>query len=190
MDRVPCFLLERTDRSRITLRKYTFATRGPCPDADGGHEASVVLGNARTELDYDGQQMAPSLSMYLDDPRWPDRCAFCQQPFPARHEWEVLAARIYRVSKAIEGAALPVGEDTLLEDAPIGAMWRPVLERHAHLTIRAGVNGHLKRDLTLTGHGWSITGDLPRVTVSQMLILDKQYGAFLREGVLERVGRC
>lgn len=131
MDRVPCFLLVRTDRVRLSLRKYTYATRQPCMARDsGGHEALVVVGEAPMVLDAVGQQVAPSLTDYLNDPRWPVACHGCHTPFGSGLEYEVLAERIYRVSMAEPGTSLAGGAETVLLDAPPGAVWeRPVTDQ-------------------------------------------------------------
>ena len=106
----------------MELRKFTFVNRYRCATGHGGCGATAAIGDIPIAPGPDSSWQAPTLSEYLNDPRWPATCEACGLPFPIGHEWEVLAYRLYRVVKVEDGmCGLEVGALTTLPRAPKGA---------------------------------------------------------------------
>lgn len=109
---IKCFLLEPTDLSQYSLRRY-YCGRDDAADprcATSGlnyHNAHFVLGNF-TEAD------APAKPDKTDN-RWPVQCS-CGYKFLDTDNWQLFDQSLYRRTDT--------GELTTIDDAPPGAMWR------------------------------------------------------------------
>ena len=197
MSEIRCFLLERTDLARRSLRRYTPSEKGnPCP-ISGYHNASVSLGG---EIPYVSQWNGKGDDSWPhDDPRWPTHCA-CGYEFQPDDQWQHNLDRLFRRPED--------GQLFRHQDAPIGAMARGVCSGPTSAQALArGVRGsddganldHLSvklpdgywwcidepasRDYQEGGSGWERSGEPPNVTASPS-ILTGCYHGWLRNGVL------
>lgn len=200
----PCFLAERTDLARESLRRYKQADT-PCP-ADsprGYHNVSVVLGDVPYTKPWEGDATTP---FPRDDPRWPTQCA-CGYVFLPEDNWQHNLTRLYR---APDGRLFDLG------DAPVGAMWyapwltERLVRPRAEELIPGVYKGYLSifywRDWFGTrpplfvqcpgrvaawcvdqksnnGDGWQVTGEPPNCTASPSIGMPAYHG-WLRNGVL------
>lgn len=176
----PCFMVEHSGRTRVSLRRFADGQlRGQC-SAGWWHNASVQI-----DVVEDPEGQRPGILYGLRDieakadPRWPTRCA-CGYEFHDDDEWMENTQRLFR---------LPDGSEVAQQELPAGAMW---FEAGDHLRGREGphlmvtlpdgtrwdVDGP-SRDGTL----WTRTGEPPLVTV-QPSIASPRYHGFLRGGVL------
>lgn len=118
MERIKCFLLEPTGRTRIYLRRYrSLKNRDECTSGNRYfHNALVLIGEEPEEHNEDGcitnglKLMPPH-----DDPRWPTQCEYCGYLFQESDEWQRNPETIYRRTDT--------GEEMTIRDAPAGAMW-------------------------------------------------------------------
>jgi hypothetical protein len=119
MARIRCFLLELTDRVRVSLRRYTRDNTPDCCSAYPGkysyHTVKHAIGEEPQERDEQGMicnglKPAPS----HDDPCWPAQCA-CGYQFQASDAWQRFVEDVYRRADT--------GEEMTLHDAPAGGMW-------------------------------------------------------------------
>jgi hypothetical protein len=192
VSRIQCFLLEKTDRVRLRLRRFTYGlgcgerASDPCPAGPmGGHDATVPFRSVS------GDDLWPAITRgaYLgsyehvapahDDPRWPALCQQCSAPMPACTEWQVFQERIWR--RTDTGSLLS------LREAPPGAMWiADWLDNHLQVALPPGggmdywdVDGSASN-----GPGWTRTGEPPNVTAAPS-ILTPRYHGYLRGGFLE-----
>jgi hypothetical protein len=104
---IRCFLLQPIEgRARIWLRRYGGACKGPYPY----HNAKVLIA-----ANGPGRASSAPTQEELADPRWPTKCEHCDHVFGAGEERQVFSRCLYRRSDT--------GEETTIEDAPVGAMW-------------------------------------------------------------------
>jgi hypothetical protein len=121
------FWMEPVDRVRVELRRFTFGSSKVCrARSEWGHDASLVIiddaplsawleerdQNDRGRRTY--RLISPDL-VSPDDPRWPQACEACGEPFQADDEWQVNARQLHSGS--------PDGRLYTLHDCSIGAMW-------------------------------------------------------------------
>lgn len=179
----PCFLLERTDRARVYLRRWHNWSESKCPSGHGYHDASVfVRDGASTEVSSAGQRQADAGDEFLGDPRWPTACA-CGYVFAGDDWWQLAVHPLWRAAD---------GREFELQKAPAGAMWlAPWLRAmpnkpHPHLIVRLpdgfdwDVDGPSSNN---NGAGWTRTGEPPFVTANPS-IASAGYHGWLRDGVL------
>ncbi len=119
MARIRCFLLEPTERVRVSLRRYSRECAPDCCSASPGkysyHTAKNPIGDESEERDMkgyicNGLKPAPA----HDDPRWPRLCA-CGYQFQEEDSWQRFIEEVYRRADT--------GEEMTLHDTPAGAMW-------------------------------------------------------------------
>lgn len=206
--RVRCFMLERTDEFRRSLRRFTFGRgagddgRKVCPArGEWGHDASVDLDIVTIPgIDLEGT----IFECERDDPRWPTHCEACGAAFEADDEWQSNTHRLYR---SADGSLVRPNE------APAGAMWfvpwyddfyKPQLE-HV-LIVKLPLGGEWVIDSQANNctipddrkqerhHCWVISGTLPDITAGKGgatcaagagSIAAPGYHGFLRNGFLE-----
>ncbi len=118
---VRCFLIEPTERARISLRRFCYSD-GPAAACSashcGTHDAEVLVGEGPIVASRDGRPGTYPCDLprqpYDGDPRWPSACA-CGYIFRRADQAQVRQVRIY-VRK-------DTGEETTLRDALPGAMY-------------------------------------------------------------------
>lgn len=115
-------MLEETDRVRLSLRRYT---EPGChgPGSWGYHDASAPIGDAKViwepAPDRDGLYLAlrpERLTIVEDDPRWPQKCRWCEHRF-AGFPFNP------QVNQHLYYRRADTGAETLLHEAPHGAVW-------------------------------------------------------------------
>lgn len=122
----PCYLLEPTETNRRWLRRYAAVAHDGWTCADGWHHARTPIADAPVihHPAIAGAVTEPAIAAFLFDPRWPTHCEEgCGYAFTDEDRRQVFTRRVYRVTDALDGAALPVGAEATLEDAPPGAQW-------------------------------------------------------------------
>jgi hypothetical protein len=183
-----CFMLEPTDRVRRELRRYD--ARYPHEHCEasgmGYHNAGVRIEDGPVVWREHGRSIVTEpIEWQRDDPRWPTHCA-CGYEFTDDDHWQLAYHMLYR---------LPDGTETILREAPPGAMW--------DATWLADVRDYRDRSpdgliLTLmlpdgyewlidgpsaNGPGWTRTGTPPLIT-ARPSILSPRYHGWLTDGVL------
>lgn len=210
----PCYLLEHTDEVERKLRRYTARHEGGWTCAEGWHEASTPVERTvavwRVDDDRRTYYANGDVDEFAGDPRWPVECKEgCGYRFTDDDARQVFTELVYRVAAAVPGAALDVGAETTLRDAPDGAMWwadwlgaawagfdgRALCVRlpgkHDWLVDSEASNCTRKGDRT--HRCWIRHGEPPYVTVDKAgetcragagSIMAGRYHGFLRNGVL------
>lgn len=198
MGEIRCFLLERTDLARRSLRRYA-SIRDGAPAGCGFHNASVVVEDSvpfASEWNGKGDDSWPH-----DDPRWPTHCA-CGHEFQPGDEWQHNLDRLFRCAST--------GRLFRHQDAPIGAMafgvscgpasaqalargvkggWKHDGAALDHLSVKLPdgtwwcIDEPASRDYREGGSGWDRTGEPPDVTANPS-ILTGAYHGWLRSGRL------
>ncbi len=188
--KIQCFLLERTNLARRSIRRYCTSAEQQCPH--GYHNASAVTD---AEVEYSSEwegEGAPPTDSQLADPRWPSACR-CGYAFIESDMRQVHIERLYRA---------PDGVLCVLQEAPPGAMW------FASWYAESGWVGPDGRTLVValppggmanhwivdsqaaSGGRWTRVGEPPLV-VARPSILTKEYHGFLggvdgqQPGILE-----
>lgn len=120
---VRCFWLERTDRVRRWLRRYSSSHMGGWTCAEGWHEAMRPFDDAPAI--FEDRLYGTHVHRVLthregdrppdDDPRWPAACATCGTPFPPDEVRQFFYDLLYRRTDT--------GTILTLKEAPPGAMW-------------------------------------------------------------------
>lgn len=173
-NRIQCFLIERTNTARESLRRFTFGDSKPCAGTLSGHSASVVIAAVvpfESEWEGDGTKQHPR-----DDPRWPVACERCGYVFTPEDQWQHNLDRLYR--NPIDGALHRPRE------APVGAMWLELWHDEPHLVVMTpggewDIDGPARN-----GGGWSRTGEPPLVTANPSILIGDRYHGWLRDGFL------
>lgn len=195
MDKIRCFMLERTDFANESFRRYKSSESGPaCPLHPGTypyHNISAII-NLQVEYHskYDGEGLIPSDELKTD-PRWPVACG-CGYVFAPEDEWQHNFDRLWR---------MPDGTLIDPKKAPAGAMW--FSPGYEELGDYVGPDGHALMVMlppggrasnvwhvdgpARDGGRWTRLGAPPDVTVSPS-IATSQYHGFLTQGYLERCG--
>ena len=187
----PCYLIEQTDRALLSLRRFGFGPSAAEPDRHEcpgrppttGHGGSVYrygcdgssgyLEEIPLVLSADGYlELAPEPPH--DDPRWPATCEHCGEPFSHDELWQANQEPVYVVVAAVPGAALDVGMETPLRDAPPGAMWFAAWLREWSI----GFDGCGLMVRLPDGHDWRVDGEATNCTRKG----DRTHRCWLREG--------
>lgn len=147
---IPCFWLERTDRVRQSLRRFTYSKGEPdsCPTNPKGygHEASVQIEDAPLVEDDHGY-VAIGDDFPHDDPRWTTHCA-CGYAFQDTDNWQRFVDPIYR--------RVDTSEELTLQNPPPGAMW----DAYWMSDFWKGPDGRSLTVQTPGGHGASTAGPI------------------------------
>jgi len=194
----PCFMTERMDLARVSLRRFTFSGKSvnyegkDCPGREGcGHNAEVVIDPAvdykPKDPNYNGERRIGD----PNDPRWPTICDSCDYEFTPGDEFQHVQERLYK---------LPNGMLVVQADAPPGAMFYS--QWHEDHWGYKGPDGRCLQVMlppggisclweidgpANNGPGWTRTGEPPNVS-AQPSIKTSQYHGFLTNGVLEACG--
>lgn len=206
MSRIRCFLLEPTERVRVSLRRYT-DNANPCPldtSKYSYHQALQFLCEEPVEKDErgyhcNGLKPVPSHS----DSCWPQKCA-CGYEFQEEDRWQRFTDDIY-VRK-------DTGEEMTIRDAPAGAMWYAwwadqfQVPQDEHNLVVKTPGGEWQIDSQANNctmsddrkqerhHCWVRHGEAPDITVDKQgvtcgagagSIQAGSYHGFLRNGYLE-----
>lgn len=206
MSAIKCFMLEPTDRGRIQLIRSNHAwgedgkvvPEKSCPLSGYSHLARTWIGETavirRDNGIYDPSDPG-AMDVPHDDPRWPGACE-CGYRFAKEDNYSTGCRVIYRSAET--------GEECLLQEAPVGAMWyadwlkiseEQVYEQPGHFI---GPDGHcLVVQLpgewewcvdgpASGGGGWTRTGTPPEVTASPSVWANAPHGwhGWLRDGYL------
>jgi len=143
---IKCFVLEESDKYRVSLRRFTFG--GGCANtARMGHAAIAVLHAEVSVSDLigadDGVMTAGDLYPH-SMPGWPTECSSCGHKFKDSEEWQYSPQKLY-VRRGCDDPPQP------LSDFPAGAMWRsPWLE---DLEFPGGVQSPY---VGLDGQSWTV----------------------------------
>lgn len=166
---IQCFFLHTEEGVvRRSLRRYRHSMDAECPIRNGIHDASVCIGDERSEpasLDGDAVQIPKA------DPRWPVKCA-CGYEFGPEDEWQDNRRKLYRRSDT--------GELTAIHEAPAGAMWFA----DWWLPRSAGPDGHclvVKIPYRTDGSGtwdWMVDSRASNCTKPE----DKEHRCWVRHG--------
>lgn len=181
---VECFLLERVDLARSSLRRYVDSATAKCPLPHGYHDAKVVIADVEpfvSRFEGSGYDDVPH-----DDPRWPVACA-CGQAFAPGDHWQHNLDRLYRDPRD--------GKLYTTREAPAGAMWfcdwyakeqgyKGPDGRALVVKLPDGTEWLVDGPATNSKTPWSRTGEPPMVT-ARPSILTHGYHGFLTNGRLE-----
>ena len=192
MDRVKCFLLERTERAQVSYRRYSDFASDSCPRYAGTysyHDRSVVveLSVPYTEP-YEGRGDIPTAAQ-KNDPRWPKTC-HCGYAFLPEDRWYINYDRLY---------VTPEGADVTPDTSPAGSMWfaywyeantKCIGPDGKSLMVMCPPGGNASDvwhvdGFAKSGGRWTRTGTPPDVTASPS-ILTPSYHGHLRNGYLEK----
>lgn len=182
---VQCFMIEQTDRVRLSLRRYRSSEAGRCALPWGYHDASTVLGEAPAIITERGNLDVRPETFADDDARWPTQCA-CGEAFVDSDERQVFQDAIYR--RADTGEERPLREWQRVPGAMWNAFWVadvwPGPDGLSLVVALPGggewnIDGPAKND----GRPWSRTGKPPRIT-ARPSILTPTYHGWLTDGVL------
>lgn len=123
MTKIPCFLLEPTDRVAIYLRRYyekharhhKNQEDDSCPFGSY-HNALFRIEDEPVEEDEEGYICNGINKEKFDksDPRWPKTCT-CGYEFQEQDEWQRFCDQIYR--------RVDTNEEMTIDEAPAGAIW-------------------------------------------------------------------
>jgi hypothetical protein len=203
---IKCFMLEPTNKGRIELIRSNNAwlegggidPAKACPLNGYSHLARAWAGETpveQHEVGYFEPVDRDALLVPHNDPRWPQQCG-CGYRFTPDDNYSSSASTIYCNPET--------GEEYLLRDAPVGAMWYADWmchgippERSGPGTFR-GPDGHcLNMQLpgdwdwcidgpATNGDGWTRTGTPPNVTASPSVWANapKGWHGWLRNGEL------
>lgn len=183
----PCYLIEQTDRAKLSLRRFGFGPsehdpkRHACPSREpwgSGHRpgCEAVTGYLETiplVLTDEGYLKSAPEPLH-DDSRWPSVCAHCGDPFTHDELWQANQEPIYRVVSVVPGAAVAVGEEYPLRDAPPGAIWEAKWLRDWAL----GFDGRGFICRLPDGHDWQIDSEANNCTRKG----DRTHRCWIREG--------
>lgn len=146
MTTASCFLLERTNRVRRSLRRYQGAAK--CSGPMSYHNAMVFLDEVDRKLEYDGIPLRDGYESppTHEDPRWPQACG-CGYRFQPEDEWQLFVESMWRRQDT--------GTLTTLDEAPPGAMWDALWLHSFDGYVRDGMSLAVKLP---NGHDWHIDG--------------------------------
>lgn len=180
-----CFLIERTDRVRRWLRRYSGPQAGlgwTC--AEGYHQALTQIEDGPLVIAPEGYHSTEPAEWPCADPRWPTHCA-CGYAFHAEHDpWQLHYQALFQRPET--------GDEYVLrpESLPIGAMF----DCPWFLPQWAGPDGRCLQVMTpgglwvidgpsSSGGRWQRTGTPPLIT-ARPSILAPRYHGWLTDGVL------
>ncbi len=188
---IQCFWCTPLELAEESLRRYRGS--GKCPGQYGYHNASVLIGEVPYPAsDYNGQG-GPNFDRA--DPRWPEKCDYCDYVFEEKDEWQHNLERIY-CEATLDGQLVPGGRRFGLRNAPWGAMW------DARWHWEKGPDGRCIYVQTPCGEWcidsrcnkshkpWQRSGTPPRITARPSILIggstpERQYHGWLTEGVLK-----
>lgn len=161
---IKVFWLEPIELVQVQLRRFTFTRDKTCRGSkDWGHDASHVIfeqapRSAWVEDLPDGCHRDRDDLVSHEDPRWPETCEKCGEPFQIDDEWQLNTHQLHR------GAS--DGKLYTLRNCPVGSMWNA-----AWLADRAGgaytgpdgISLHVRTP----GGDWNVDGEASNCTRKQ-----------------------
>lgn len=189
-----CFVVERSDFVRRSLRRYGVAG-STCPTTFPGsmtyHNAEVVTDPELPAVIHPPVGRMPDAEE-MEDARWPKICA-CGYAFHPEDHWQVNLDALY-------GGA-PDGNRYRLRDLPPGAIWRADWLEQIHdnpyadpfgrawaLMMPCGIEwmiyGHSSGDAGQKGPKWDVRGTVPNITVRPSINLMGRYHGFVENGIV------
>jgi hypothetical protein len=109
---IPVFYIEKSNRFRISLRRYSFlASKRECPNRKFCHDSSVFLEEKELEEQPSSGDVHPH-----DDSRWPKQCD-CGYVYQEDDEWQLRYDRLYIRKDTGQTYTLNV------DGPPVGAIW-------------------------------------------------------------------
>jgi hypothetical protein len=185
MTGIPLRIAEPTGRYQRSLRRYRYSGDAKCPVASYCN-AGADIGTV-TELE---RIRASGDDWAHDDPRWPQACEHCGQPFAEADQWQRNDHGIYRLPDGSEFAF----KRSLGMCAPPGTMIRiPWYDEHAGdrgeswlIALPDGGDWITTQGATGGGH-WTVAGIPPAITASPSIWHNQPHGwhGFVRDGFLE-----
>lgn len=201
--KIRCFLLEPTASVRVSLRRFTFVGDKRCRLSPvGGHETglfvTVPVAPAADWPGASGDPFAIGAPIAKDDPRWPEECSYCREPFQVDDPYQVHVEGLW--------AGSPNGELVTLRNAPAGALWnaewfpeRGPDGRSLCLQLPGGSAWHIDgpsarqlADVTAPRFApgrpaaWQRWGAVPKITVTPSVLTPGFHGV-VKDGYLESV---
>lgn len=183
-----CFMVEPSEFCRRTLRRFGGNGKS-CPTTFPGsmtyHNAEVVIDETFESPGESGRALLKG--DYEGDIRWPKYCA-CGYAFHPEDNWQVNECRLYR------GA--PAGKLYALREHPPGAIWRATWMEEIQNNPYAAPDGKVWALMMPSGmewliYGpeagggkWTVTGTLPKITVSPSINQVGVYHGFVKEGIV------
>ncbi len=184
---VVCFLIEPSDRHRVSLRRWSGGAAHCAVRGVWGHTAWNAVGELRADDDPPNQD--DPVAWPHDDPRWPSKCDHCGAPFDAGDAWQVFHERVYVRADGQPG-------DCFLRALPPGAMYDATWLEHQRgpdgrslmLMLPDGRIWHVDGPSS-NGTGWTRTGTAPRITARPSILTHRpdggeSYHGWLSDGVL------
>lgn len=197
MAKIQCFMLERSEWVRDTIRRYS-ATRRP-DGTDNPRQCPLMLGlysyhNASVEIGTrsEAEEICYGLRVPKNDPQWPLQCG-CGYVFQQWDEWQFVAHRLYRrigtddllpLHKATPGAMWYADWMTSSNPGRPGTLWHGpdgrclVVQTPGGEWVIDGPSQHVRNK-----PAWLRTGAPPDVTATPSIICGKYHG-WLTEGWL------
>lgn len=176
-----CFMTEPSEFCRRSLRRYASGTSSHYHDVE-----DVIEGQF---LEPNGMGSGMGREGYEGHPGWPKACA-CGYAFREEDNWQVNETRLYR--GAPDGKLYPHAR------APAGAIWRATWMEDISPNPYAGPDGKVWALMMPSGYEWliygpssnggkwSVTGELPAITVSPSIAQQggSAYHGFVKNGVI------
>lgn len=184
------FIAEPTGFVRLELRRFCSPRTNAwnvCQDL-GYHNATALIATipaTRCVRDDNGLLLDPACPE-IDDPRWPEKCAGCDYLFKPDDPYQQNDREEYR---APDGTLFTV-HDIVHGKAPVGAMvrapWMDRPEQEGWLVAIPG-GSWITTQPSMSGQGWVVTGNPPRITVSPSIHHHPPDGwhGWIREGRIE-----
>ncbi len=110
MPRHACFLIERTNKYRVELRRFCWSDKEKCPLPHGYHDASIVIEDCVDIVDASCGDKHDH-----NDPRWPKACE-CGYQFLDSDQWQRNEHELFERKETGE-------RWTLNGKLPVGAMY-------------------------------------------------------------------
>lgn len=197
MSEVRCFLITQEERLQISLRRFTYSTGRDCPkNRERGHDAWIVIeASASPALWGTFGKASGSITERFDlvpasDPRWPQVCAHCGEPFQLDDEWQLWRQWLF--------SGFPDGVERTMRDAELvpGAMWDmtewaaspPGPDGRSYgVALPNGCSWYIDGRASNAPNeprGWTRTGVAPLLTVRPSILAGSYHG-FLTDGVLK-----
>jgi hypothetical protein len=204
VNRIQCFMVEHTKRSRYALRRYCRSEDSKCSGRMGFHNAcSAPIADTDDDPSKDYLCSSPPARPEESDSRWPTKCEACDYVFTALDQFQVVGDPLYR--------RVDTGEILPLDEMPAGAMWFQPWYAHfygpgpdgRHLVVRLpggadwcvdGRANNCTRPGDTVHKCWVRDGEPPLVTAGKAgdtcsagagSIAVPGYHGFLRNGFLE-----
>lgn len=188
MARIECFMVERTELARESLRRFVFSTKAKCSGPYRYHNAEVVIAEAAPfDSEYDGAHLQPSYEL-RGDTRWPKSCT-CGYEFTDADEWQHHFERLWRTPDGglFTKRELPPGSMYWLDARFLAVSYEVPGGQCLCVKLPDGVDWWIDGEANNAPRGqpgWQRSGTPPKVTANPS-ILTSRYHGWLRDGFLE-----